>query len=43
MGILRLIFFFPFVIIGLSAWVKGFREGNQKFLTDGLISERGQD
>ena len=43
MGILRLIFFSPFVIIGLSAWVKGFREGNQKFLTDGLISERGQD
>jgi hypothetical protein len=36
-GTLRIIFYFPFLILGLSAWVKGFRKGNQKFLAEGLL------
>ena len=31
-SMLRIIFFFPLVVIGLSGWVKGFWKGNQKFL-----------
>lgn len=31
-SLLRVIFFFPFLILGLSAWVNGFREGNIKFI-----------
>jgi glycosyltransferase involved in cell wall biosynthesis len=35
-GILRIVFYFPFLILGLSAWMKGFRKGNQKFLAEGM-------
>jgi len=31
-SIFRIIFYFPLVILGLSAWVNGFWRGNQKFL-----------
>jgi len=37
-GTLRIVFYFPFVILGLSAWVKGFRKGNQKFLAEGFLN-----
>jgi glycosyltransferase involved in cell wall biosynthesis len=30
-GILRIVFYFPLLILGLSAWTKGFWKGNQKF------------
>lgn len=33
-GVFRIIFFSPFLILGLSAWVKGFWRGNQKFLEE---------
>ncbi|MEJ2617999.1 MAG: glycosyltransferase [Ignavibacteriaceae bacterium] len=31
-GILRIIFYFPVFILGLSAWIKGFREGQSEYL-----------
>ena len=31
-GIVRIVFYFPILILGLSAWVKGFWKGNQKYL-----------
>jgi glycosyltransferase involved in cell wall biosynthesis len=31
-SLFRIIFYFPLVILGLSAWVNGFWRGNQKFL-----------
>ena len=31
-GIVRIIFYFPFLILGLSAWVFGFWKGNQEVL-----------
>ena len=33
-GIVRIIFYFPFLILGLSAWTKGFWKGNQKLLKE---------
>ncbi|HVO72649.1 MAG TPA: glycosyltransferase [Ignavibacteriaceae bacterium] len=34
LGIFRIIFFFPFLIIGLSAWIQGFRKGNKKYIEE---------
>lgn len=31
-GLLRIIFYFPIFILGLSAWIKGFRKGQSKYL-----------
>jgi glycosyltransferase involved in cell wall biosynthesis len=33
-GLFSMIFYFPFVILGLSAWVEGFRRGNKKYLEE---------
>ncbi len=33
-GLLRIIFYFPFLLIGISAWINGFRKGNRKFLSE---------
>jgi glycosyltransferase involved in cell wall biosynthesis len=34
LGLFRIVFYFPLVILGLSAWVIGFWRGNQKFLEE---------
>jgi glycosyltransferase involved in cell wall biosynthesis len=34
LGIIRLIFYFPVLILGLGAWVNGFRKGNQKLIIE---------
>ncbi len=31
-SLFRIVFYFPILILGLSAWVKGFWKGNQKYL-----------
>ncbi|MFZ0454282.1 MAG: glycosyltransferase [Ignavibacteriaceae bacterium] len=33
-GLLRIIFFSPYLIIGISSWIKGFREGQAKYLSE---------
>src|SRR3989337_3345121 len=33
-GLLRVIFYSPFLILGISAWIDGFRKGNQKYLSE---------
>ncbi|MGE5809965.1 MAG: glycosyltransferase [Ignavibacteria bacterium] len=33
-SLFSMIFYFPFVILGLSAWVEGFRRGNKKYLEE---------
>ena len=33
-GLFRIIFFFPFLMFGISAWITGFRKGNRKFLSE---------
>jgi glycosyltransferase involved in cell wall biosynthesis len=33
-GLFRIVLFFPFAILGLSAWVFGFWEGNKKYLEE---------
>lgn len=33
-GLLRIIFYFPVFILGLSAWINGFRKGQSKYLAE---------
>ncbi len=33
-GLIRIIFFFPVLIIGISSWIKGFCEGQSKYLSE---------
>jgi glycosyltransferase involved in cell wall biosynthesis len=33
-GLLRIIFFSPFLFIGISSWIKGFRKGQTKYLSE---------
>ena len=33
-GLFRIIFYFPVFVLGLSAWIKGFRKGQFKYLSD---------
>jgi glycosyltransferase involved in cell wall biosynthesis len=33
-GLLRIIFYFPFLFLGLSSWIKGFRKGQSEYLSE---------
>jgi hypothetical protein len=41
-GTLRIIFYFPFVVLGLAAWTKGFRKGINEFNKSNSMSKNFQ-